>query len=61
MAVLVTVRRSNGQGEILGNFLHPAAYEGRRISMGGRPYEVVGRDMDEGPGKQTLYVVPLPR
>jgi hypothetical protein len=59
MSVLVTVRRNNGQGEILGTFLHPTMYESRRVAVAGRPYQVVGTD--EGMGKQTLYVIPLRR
>ena len=55
MAVLVTVRSRSAEGEVLGTFILATAYEGGRISIGGRRYVVVGTD--EEPGRQTLYVV----
>jgi hypothetical protein len=59
MKVLVTVRRNNGLGEVLGTFLHPEPYASRLVNVGGRPFEVVATE--EGPNRQTLYVVAAAR
>lgn len=58
MKVLVTVRRGDGEGEIIGNFVYPELYEAGRVNVSGRHYRVVGSDTD-GPRQQTLYVMPL--